>query len=136
MAEIKFTPEIFEQTDLVQEECRKLQALLDGNVPDTTFIWCLDEDKVSMIPDLFRKEKRIREPIVIIDDNDEDDVEVKLKHSSAFKRDDDEDDEVEELLQNELLENFDPATWGMEPQSPWSQHVEQNHVIVPTTTDQ
>jgi hypothetical protein len=32
MAELSFTPEIFEQTDLVQEECRKLQALLDDNV--------------------------------------------------------------------------------------------------------
>jgi hypothetical protein len=62
---------------------------------------------------------------------------VKPKHSSNFKRDDsEEDDEVEELLQNELLQSFDTATWGMEPQSPWSQYAEQNTLVVPTTTEQ
>jgi hypothetical protein len=125
MSEIKFTAEIFEQIDLVQEECRTLQALLDDNVPDTTFIWCPDEDKVNIIPDLFRKEKRTREPIVINDDNDEDDddeVEVKRKHSSVFKRDDDgDDDEVLEMI--EQLQNYEEQlenaslTWGMNHKS-------------------
>jgi hypothetical protein len=71
-----------------------------------------------MVSDLFRREKRTREaePIVINDDDEDDDeLEVKPQHNSIFKTD--EDDEIEELLQNELLENFDPGTWGMERQS-------------------
>jgi hypothetical protein len=55
MAELNFTPEIFEQTNKVQEECRKLQALLDDKVPDISFIWILDEEIVIMLPDLFKK---------------------------------------------------------------------------------
>jgi hypothetical protein len=71
MSEVKFTPEIFKQTDLVQAECRKLQELLDDKVRDTTFRYCAEEDKVIMLPDLFKREKRTRE-IVINEDDDED----------------------------------------------------------------
>jgi hypothetical protein len=52
-----------------------------------------------------------------------------------LKNDDNEDDEVEELLHNKLLDAFDPATWGIEPQSPWSQHVEQSSLVVPLATE-
>jgi hypothetical protein len=84
---------------------------------------------------LFKNEKRKREQNDTDDDDEEDVVEVKPRHSSVFKRDDDEDEEVEELLQNKLLQNFDAATWGLEPQSPWSQHTEQSNVIVPLSLD-
>jgi hypothetical protein len=52
---------------------------------------------VIMLPELFKKEKRIREQNVANDNED----------------DDDED----------------------EPQSPWSQQEEQNHIIVPLSTN-
>jgi hypothetical protein len=67
------------------------------------------------------------------EDEDDDEPEVKPKHSSVFKRDDndEDDDDIEELLQNE----YDPATWGFAPQSPWSQHEEQNTLVVPLATE-
>jgi hypothetical protein len=64
MAEIKFTPEIFEQTDLVQTECNKLQALLDDNLPDTTFVWCAEEDKVNMIPSSSKGKREQENPLL------------------------------------------------------------------------
>jgi uncharacterized protein YaaQ len=71
----------------------KLQALLDDKVPNTTFICSLDENKVIMLPDLFKKEKRTREQNVTNDDDekdDDDDIEVKPKHSVLFKVDESE----------------------------------------------
>jgi hypothetical protein len=38
MSEGTFTPEIFEQSKKVEKECQKLQALLDDNIPETTFM--------------------------------------------------------------------------------------------------
>jgi hypothetical protein len=104
--------------------------------------------------------KRKREREVIRDDNEEDDEDddepiVKPKLSVLFKKEDNDNDNADnvndnadedgeedlDLLQhlstNEMLQHLDP-TWGMEPQSPWSQHedhVEQNHVIVPNITE-
>jgi hypothetical protein len=55
---------------------------------DTTFIWCSDELDINIIPDVFRKEKRIREENVAEDDGEEDeDVEVKPKQNVIFKVD-------------------------------------------------
>jgi hypothetical protein len=36
MSEVIFTPEIFEQKELVRKECLKLQALIDDKMLDTT----------------------------------------------------------------------------------------------------
>jgi helix-turn-helix protein len=82
MCELYFTKEIYEQKNKVQEECRKLQVLLDKNIPKTSFIWTPDDDEVIMLPDLFKKEKRIREQ----NEDDEDEVEVKPKHSVLMVR--------------------------------------------------
>jgi hypothetical protein len=145
MAEGTFTQEIFEQSKKLEKECQKLQALLDEQMPNTSFIFAREDDKIIILSNsVYEKFKRPREEIVIHEDDDEDDdnedddePEVKPKHSSVFKRheSDDEDEEVEDLLQNELLNVFDPATWGMEPQSPWSQHEEQNTLVVPLATE-
>jgi hypothetical protein len=85
MSEVTFTPEIFEQKDKVLEECLKLQALIDEEMLNTTFIWCSDECEVNIIPDVFRKQKRTREEKVA--EEDEEDVEVKPKHNVIFKVD-------------------------------------------------
>jgi hypothetical protein len=82
---------------------------------------------VIILPNLFKKIKRTREQNVANDDN-ENEVEVKSKRGSVFKMDDDE-DEVQGS------QTPDPVTWGSEPQTAWSQHVEQNHIIVPLSSD-
>jgi hypothetical protein len=137
MSEIKFTPKIFEQTDLVQEECRKLQALLNDKVPDTSFIWALD-DMVIMLSDLFRKRKRTRKKNVA--EEGEEDVEVKPKHNVIFKVDGSQTPQSflpESLIDSKVQgsQTLEPVTWGSEPQSPWSQRVEQNSVVVPLNLD-
>jgi hypothetical protein len=45
----------------VEEECMKLQALIDGEIPDTSFMWCADSNTLNITDDSFRKSKRIRE---------------------------------------------------------------------------
>jgi hypothetical protein len=95
------------------------------------------------------------------EDDEDDEPEVKPKHNVLFKReeedndddnadhnnnvndnDDEDDEEDEDLIYH--LSRFSqqwrdvPVTLGDEPQSPWSQHqehVEQNHVIVPSITE-
>jgi hypothetical protein len=159
MSDSNFTPEIFEQKEVAERECQKLQALLDEQMPNCSFIFAPEDDELIILSNsVYDKFKRPREEIVIHEDDndddneddndddneDDDDVpEVKPKQSSSFKRhednnDEDDEDEVGELLDNELLQAFDPVTWGMEPQSPWSQHeeaAEQNTLVVPLATE-
>jgi hypothetical protein len=82
-------------------------------------------------------------------DNDEDNnnnvdnTNNNTSDNAAVGDDDNDNDEEDEDLIHHLshfsqqLQNV-PVTWGDEPQSPWSEHedhVEQNHVIVPTITE-
>jgi hypothetical protein len=57
MAEGTFTPEIFEQSKKVEEDCQKLQALLDDNIQNSTFMLVTEDDELI----LFKNEKRKRE---------------------------------------------------------------------------
>jgi hypothetical protein len=54
----------------VEEECKKLQALIDLETSKTSFIWQPDSNHVNIVPDMFRKSKRIREPEPEDDDDD------------------------------------------------------------------
>jgi hypothetical protein len=67
----------------VDEECQKLQALLNDKVPNATFKWCPDDDKILF----FKTQKRKRER-VIHDDNDEDDDEDEdlIEYLSHFQQ--------------------------------------------------
>jgi hypothetical protein len=87
---------------------------------------------------LFTPQKRKREIVILEDDedddNEDDEPEIKPKHNVLFKKEDEDNnnDNDEDNNNNDNADDHD--TWGMEPQSPWSQHedhVEQNHVIVP-----
>jgi hypothetical protein len=159
-----FTPEIFEQKDVAERECQRLQKLLDEQMPNYSFIFAPEDDEIIILDNLYHEKlKRQREEVVIhedddenddnVDDNDDDNEddndELKIK-PHTFKRheddnDEDEDDNVGELLDNELLQAFDSQTWGMEPQSPWSQHTEasqqyqeftqQNTLFVPLSSE-
>jgi hypothetical protein len=51
-----------EQREKVEDECKKLQALIDLETSKTSFIWQCDSNSVNIIPDIFRKSKRIGEP--------------------------------------------------------------------------
>jgi hypothetical protein len=148
MSEGTFTQEIFKQSQKVEEECQKLQALLTDKIPNTTFKCCPDNDEIL----LYKTQKRKRERVLIHDDNDEDDEddepEVKPKQSSVFKQEDDnnendDDSEEDEDLIHHLSRFAQPlqnvrVRWGDEPQSPWSQHeehAEQTSVLVPSITE-
>jgi hypothetical protein len=138
MSEASFTTELINQGMKAERECQKLQALLNQQMPDHSFIFAPEDDEIIILDNLYHEKlKRQREEIVEDDNEDDDDApEVKSKQNSVFKRhedDNDEDDEVEDLLQNDLLDAFDPTTWGIEPQSPWSQHTD--NLLVPTTTE-
>jgi hypothetical protein len=111
------------------------------------FVFAPEDDEILILSNsVYDKFKRPREEIVIDeddeDDDNEDDDEPEVKPQHSFKRheddNDDDEDEVGELQDNELLQAFDPTTWGMEPQSPWSQHEEheqQNTLLVPLATE-
>jgi hypothetical protein len=153
MSGSNFTPEIFEQKEITEKECQKLQALLDEQMPNTSFIFAPEDDEIIILDNsVYEKFKRPREEIVINDDDeddDEDEPEVKPKHDVLFKKDEDDNDddndnaddndEDEDLIHH--LSRFTqqlqevPVTWGDEPQSPWSQHQEQNTLIVPLATE-
>jgi hypothetical protein len=45
----------------VEQECIKLQALIDDEIPDTSFVLHPDCNCVNIIDGIFRKSKRIRE---------------------------------------------------------------------------
>jgi hypothetical protein len=152
---MSFTQEIFKQSQKVEQECQKLQALLDDKLPRVTFKWNKNKDEILLF-------KRKRQRTVIRDDNpenDEDDEDdepiVKQKLDVLFKKEDnnndnddqnnnnvndnaDEDSEEDEDLIR-FLSGFSqqlqdvPVTWEGAPQSPWSQHQEpmeqnQEHV--------
>jgi hypothetical protein len=152
MSEELLTTQLVNQGMKAEREFQKLQALLNNEIPNSSFKWCPEKDEIL----LFKKK---RERHVIRDDNDEDDEdderEVKPKHNVLFKKEDDDNDngnadqnnnnnnvndnadedgeEDEDLIRH--LSRFSqqlrdvPVTWEEEPQSPWSQHqehVEQN----------
>jgi hypothetical protein len=56
-----FSLELLEQKEIVQEEYIKLQALVDVQLEDSTFIWHPESNYVDITADIFRKEKRTRE---------------------------------------------------------------------------
>jgi hypothetical protein len=129
MSEVTFPPEIFEQKNKVQEECRKLQALLDDKVLDTTFILCSDELDINIIPDVFRKEKSIREENVAEDDEEEDeDFEIKPKQNVIFKVDGSQSPPSfmpESQTDSEVQGSQppEPVTWGSEPRNKFSVYI-------------
>jgi hypothetical protein len=84
MSEGTFTQEIFKQSQKVEQECQKLQALLNDKVPNATFKWCPENYEII----LFKTQKRKRERVLIHDDNDEDDDESEdlIKHFSHFQQ--------------------------------------------------
>jgi hypothetical protein len=57
MSEINFTPEIFEQEEKTENECQKLQALLDEEMPNTSFIFALVDNEVIILSNTMYYEK-------------------------------------------------------------------------------
>jgi hypothetical protein len=49
---------LLEQREKVQEECVKLQVLIDEEMGNTTFMWYPDANYINITEDSFRKEKR------------------------------------------------------------------------------
>jgi hypothetical protein len=154
MSESHFTPEIFEQKDVAEKECQKLQALLDQQMPNHSFVFAPEDNEIIIINLLYHEKlKRQRKQIVIHEDDDDDDNEndndkLKIKPHTFKRHEDDNDedddnvndnDELGDLLDNELLSAFDSQTWEMEPQSLSSQHTEasqhNDNLLVPTTTE-
>jgi hypothetical protein len=50
-----------EERNKVEREWIKLQALVDDEIPDTSFLWCADSNTLNITNDIFWKSKRIRE---------------------------------------------------------------------------
>jgi hypothetical protein len=53
--------ELLEQRKKVEQEYINCKALIDGEIPDMSFIWSPDGNSVNIIDDIFRKSKKIRE---------------------------------------------------------------------------
>jgi hypothetical protein len=64
-----FSLELLEQRKKVEKEWEKVQALVDNEIEDTTFIWCPDSNHLLITDDIFWKEKRIREEDVEDEEN-------------------------------------------------------------------
>jgi hypothetical protein len=127
MSDSHFTPEIFEQKEIGEKECQKLQALLDEQ----------SDEVIILDNSVYDKFKRPREDNDENDNNndneddDEDEPEVKPKVDVLFKREEDDNDddnhnhddnaddndEDEDLIH--YLSRFAqqlqdvPVTWGM-----------------------
>jgi hypothetical protein len=71
--EIMFSSVLLNQRTKVEKECKKLQALIDIETSETLFIWSPDANSVNIVPDIFRKNKKIREDEDEDDDDDDDD---------------------------------------------------------------
>jgi hypothetical protein len=56
-----FSLQLLEQRENVEQECIKLQGLVDEELEDSTFMWCPDSNYVHITQDIFRKSKRMRE---------------------------------------------------------------------------
>jgi hypothetical protein len=59
--EMIFSEVLLNQKEKVEQECVKLQALIDLEVPTTSFMWLPDSNHVNIVDDIFRKSKIIRE---------------------------------------------------------------------------
>jgi hypothetical protein len=53
-----YSLELLEQLNKVEEECVKLQALVDDELEDINFMWCPDSQFVMFTSDVFLKQKR------------------------------------------------------------------------------
>jgi hypothetical protein len=78
-----FSSELTEQREVVRKECMKFQVIVNKELKDNTFIWHAESNYVHVTFDFFRT-KKPREDYV---EEDDDDVEVKPKHSILFKVD-------------------------------------------------
>jgi hypothetical protein len=77
--------EIFTQRERVEEELKKLQALVDNEVKDTTFTWYSDAQEALFTKDIFSKQKRVREEDVISEESQKVVLEVDgLQTSPSF----------------------------------------------------
>jgi hypothetical protein len=69
--EIMFSSVLLNQRKKVEKECKKLQALIDREVSESTFMWLPNSNHVNIVDDIFKKSKRIREPEPEDDDSSE-----------------------------------------------------------------
>jgi hypothetical protein len=87
--EIIFSGDLIEQKEKVEQESILLQSLIDSEIPDTSFMWCSDSNKIIITDDVFRKTRRIREVDDDDDDDDDDDHYIRLKfdlHASGSSK--------------------------------------------------
>jgi hypothetical protein len=87
--EMVFSSVLLEQKEKVEQECAKLQTLINIEASETSFIWLPDSGYVNIIDNIFHKAKRIRE-----DDDDDDD-------DDDDNHDDDDDDD--DVLKNSVV---------------------------------
>jgi hypothetical protein len=52
--EVIFRAELLDQREKVEKECVILQALIDSEIPDISFMWHVDSNCVNIIDDIFR----------------------------------------------------------------------------------
>jgi hypothetical protein len=144
--------QVVKQGVVAERECLKLQTLLDVKFPGCTMIW--KKENKELVLSTTHKRKRNRK--VVYDDNDEDDdndePETKPKRDVLFKREDDDSDSDKDEHNNNIVESDDdneeelilidelepehvPVTWGEEPQSPWSQHVDNLQIATTVEHD-
>jgi hypothetical protein len=57
--------EVLVQRKKVEDKCKKLQALVDNKLEDTTYMWCRDYEYMLFTGDIFWKKKKQREEDVI-----------------------------------------------------------------------
>jgi hypothetical protein len=84
--EIMFSEELLDQKEKTEQECEKLQTLIERESSNTSFIWNPDNNSINIVENFFQKTKRIRE------DEDDDDDGYDNHHD-----DDDEDNDDDEL---------------------------------------
>jgi hypothetical protein len=53
--EIVFSSVLLEQKEKVEQECAKLQALIDIEASEASFMWNPDSGHVNIIDDIFHK---------------------------------------------------------------------------------
>jgi hypothetical protein len=58
--EMVFSEVLLNQKEKVEQECLKLQILINTEVSETSFIYQPDSSRINIINDIFRKSKRTR----------------------------------------------------------------------------
>jgi hypothetical protein len=121
MALNMFSSELLAQREKFRKECKMLQALVDAELEESTFIWYPQSNYVHVTYEIFRKEKRIREEDAEEEEYVEEDAKEEPKHTVLFKV------EGSQFPPSFVLgfQTPEPLTWLLEsPQTPWLQKTE------------